>query len=92
LLRPCHPSRGAGSARPREDALTKRVVSELEVFTSWLRANNARGFIGEVGWPEGGSWNELAERWYADADASELWVTAWAPRSATRGGAVTEVL
>jgi hypothetical protein len=72
------PVAGRGLGAAEEDALTKRVVSELEVFTSWLRANDARGFVGEVGWPTGGSWNELAERWYADADASELWVAAWA--------------
>lgn len=41
------------------------------------------GYVGEVGWPdEEGSeaqpWNTLAECWYQDADAANLWATAWA--------------
>jgi hypothetical protein len=71
------------SASPGEDALTRHAREELASFTLWLRANNAKGYIGEVGWPEGpgtdsGRWNALAERWYQDADAADLWVTAWA--------------
>lgn len=61
------------------DELCTRVRSELTSFTSWLTANNAQGYIGEVGWPSTDArWNALAERWYRDADSAGLWVTAWA--------------
>lgn len=61
-----------------------RALSELADFTMWLDENDAEGFIGEVGWPGGeqapdaGQWNHLAERWLDEADAAQLWVTAWA--------------
>jgi Cellulase (glycosyl hydrolase family 5) len=66
-----------------EDRLTRHARTELAKFTTWLRDNDAKGYIGEVGWPGGSGgdaerWNALAERWYQDADAAELWVTAWA--------------
>ncbi|MDP9069606.1 MAG: glycoside hydrolase family 5 protein [Actinomycetota bacterium] len=59
-----------------------RALDELQDFTSWLSENRADGFIGEVGWPrdtgDADQWNHLAERWMQHADASGLWVTAWA--------------
>ena len=65
------------------DALERRVVTELGRFTDWLEANRARGYIGEIGWPDAASgdhkkWNALAERWFDRADAAGLWVTGWA--------------
>jgi hypothetical protein len=74
---------GAEADGGGDDALTHRARTELRRFTGWLRANNAKGYIGEVGWPEGANgddarWNALAECWYRDADAADLWVTAWA--------------
>jgi aryl-phospho-beta-D-glucosidase BglC (GH1 family) len=58
------------------------VRGELKGFTDWLAANGAKGYIGEVGWPnnalgDAGQWNALAEAWYQDADRAGLWVTAW---------------
>jgi hypothetical protein len=64
-----------------EDALVRRASGGLAHFTRWLEANNAKGYVGEVGWPEGTEsprWNALADRWYRDADSAGLWVTAWA--------------
>lgn len=64
-----------------EDTLVRRARVGLARFTEWLQANNAKGFIGEVGWPEGTDsqrWNALADRWYRDADSADLWVTTWA--------------
>jgi aryl-phospho-beta-D-glucosidase BglC (GH1 family) len=79
------PMIGAGSAHATttQDALTHRVRSELSVFTSWLAANNAKGYIGEVGWPnnvfgDSAQWNALGSAWFRDADAAHLWVTGWA--------------
>ncbi len=76
----CSPA-AAGGDTP--DALERRVTTELARFTQWLDANDARGYVGEVGWPDAGSgdhdrWNDLAERWFDRADAAELWVTGWA--------------
>jgi hypothetical protein len=66
-----------------DDALQRRVLSELRSYTDWLSRNNAKGYVGEVGWPddargEAARWNALAERWYQAADAAGLWATAWA--------------
>lgn len=71
----------AHAAEP--DALERRVGGELTVFTDWLARNGAQGYIGEVGWPddargEGDEWNAVADRWYRQADAAGLGVTAWA--------------
>ncbi|MDQ1372716.1 MAG: endoglucanase [Actinomycetota bacterium] len=76
----------AGSGAPAGadtacDALCTRVRSELKTFTGWLTANNAKGYIGEVGWSgtaDAQAWNNLAGIWYRDADAAGLWVTQWA--------------
>jgi aryl-phospho-beta-D-glucosidase BglC (GH1 family) len=72
-----------GGSAAGQDTLTSRAREGLAQFTRWLAANDAKGYIGEVGWPEEpgsdtGRWNALAERWYRDADVAGLWVTAWA--------------
>lgn len=63
------------------DALHQRIRTELANFTEWLSANSAKGYIGEVGWPNGApdtsNWGSLAEDWYLDADIAKLWVTAF---------------
>ncbi|HKY13392.1 MAG TPA: cellulase family glycosylhydrolase [Microthrixaceae bacterium] len=59
------------------DALERRAVADLTVFTDWL--GGERGYIGEVGWPTDSSqWNGPADAWYDQADRAGLWVTAWA--------------
>jgi Cellulase (glycosyl hydrolase family 5) len=73
-----------GPAAAQDDALHRKVLSELDGFSSWLQANDARGFVGEIGWPdqdhdpEYQQWNGLAEDWYDRADAAGLWVGVWA--------------
>lgn len=76
----CVPAPAAGAG---PDALERRVTAELTRFTSWLDVSDARGYVGEVGWPDAasgdaGKWNDLAERWFDHADRSGLWVTGWA--------------
>lgn len=74
----------AAPSLAQDDALHHRVLSQLQSFIDWLQANNARGFVGEIGWPDqdhGGEaqqWNDLAEQWYEKADAAGLWVNVWA--------------
>ena len=75
--------RTASAQAVPSDALHRRVRAELERFTGWLRENGVGGYVGEVGWPDDYAgdaerWNALAEAWYADADAANLWVTQWA--------------
>ena len=77
-MTPASPAGGATS--DNADALQARVRAELGVFTGWLQANGAQGYIGEVGWPNNAdtaAWNALATKWYADAAAAGLWTTAW---------------
>lgn len=58
-----------------------RAVSDLDVFVRWLDDNDARGYIGEVGWPSGRdstAWNKVAAAWFDRADDADLWVSVWA--------------
>jgi hypothetical protein len=71
------------AAGPTPDALHRRTLADLKVFTDWLAANNADGFVGEIGWPDdvhgdATKWNGLAEDWYDAADAAGLWTAYWA--------------
>jgi hypothetical protein len=78
LVIPATPA--AGQTTGNADALQARVRAELAVFTGWLQSNGAKGYIGEVGWPNNtdtAAWNALATKWYADAAAAGLWTTAW---------------
>lgn len=72
---------GAATSSPcQPDALTSRSVAELTSFSDWVRTNGVRGVIGEVGWPDGADatrWNELAGRWYGQADTDSVGVFAW---------------
>lgn len=64
------------------DALQERRLDELRGFVDWLDANDAEGYIGEVGWPVGGDgWEPLGRYWYLLAEQDGLWTTAWAAGS-----------
>lgn len=64
------------------------VSGRLHLFTSWLVTHNARGSIGEMGWPSARratdwrEWNRAGERWYEAADRARLWVTYFCATSA----------
>lgn len=63
-----------------EDALHRRSLAELEVFTDWLERNDAEGYIGEVGIPGGPDverWTVLGQRWFEAAADAGLWVDVW---------------
>jgi len=70
--------------RPYNTALEKEKVKELLVFTKWLKDNNAKGYIGEFGWPNNKDvkkWGSLATRWYETASYYGLWTSVWATGS-----------
>ena len=74
---------GTGPAHAADDGLQTRVLGELDRFIDWLHQYNVKGYVGEVGWPDGylgeaAEWNALAEGWFDRADAGGLWVTVWA--------------
>lgn len=71
-------STSADAATGSGDALTQRALAGLDGWTSWLRQNRVRGYVGEVGWPrDDPRWSDLANTWYARAQASSLTVTNW---------------
>lgn len=60
------------------DALRLRTTREIDAWAAWLKTNNARGFVGEVGWPsDDPRWNTLADTWFKRADAAGIAVTTW---------------
>ena len=76
--------RPAVPARPDDgvtDPLVRRSLDDLERFVTWLDRADARGYIGEVGWPadrDAAAWNALAAAWYRRAGDAGLEVTYWA--------------
>ena len=78
----------------RLNPLEHKTYDDLRDFTGWLRRERARGFVGEVNWPndvqrnfgDAAQWNSLGEKWYRWADSSKLWVTAWCVDERQRWG------
>lgn len=69
-----------------EDALRAKRVAELGSFTQWLSDNDAKGYVGEMGWPAGDdesarAWSKLAQAWYEEATAANLMTSIWATGS-----------
>lgn len=71
-----------GAPAVTKDALGRRALAQLAVFTDWLTTHNVRGYIGEIGWPyntaDVNHWNMVAHYWFQEADRQQLWVTTWA--------------
>lgn len=62
----------------KTDALRLRTTREIDSWAAWLKKNNAKGFVGEVGWPsDDPRWNTLANTWFNRADAAGIGVTTW---------------
>ena len=65
------------------DALSDKVIGELNGFIQWLNDHDAPGYIGETGWPDdkygdSDQWNALAEDYFEVADAAGLGAVVWA--------------
>lgn len=69
------------AANARRDAaapLRARTQARADLFADWLRRGDARGLIGEVGWPaDDRRWQTVARAFYARASRRGLWVAAW---------------
>jgi hypothetical protein len=69
-------SAGAGAGR---DEVTVRAGASVDEFAAWLRAGDARGMLGEVGWPgDDPRWATVARHVYDRASLARLPVAAWA--------------
>lgn len=69
---------------PYANQVEEQAVSELHGFGDWLKQNNAKAFIGELGWPsdaDSAQWNQVAERWFEAADSYDMWTAVWAAGS-----------
>ncbi len=84
VKKPGHGSSSTTATAVSRNALEQQAIDELNSFGSWLSANSAKGFVGELGWPAGndaGSWNSVADHWYQAAQNYDIWTTAWAAGS-----------
>jgi Cellulase (glycosyl hydrolase family 5) len=74
----------SGAERPTQrDALERKVRRQLSGFVKWLERNDAKGYVGEAGWPDNSKgdaseWNSLARGWFDIAISNDLWVSTWA--------------
>lgn len=68
------------------DAFQHHTLYQLRRFADWLEKFDRRGYVGEMNWPndlgrdfpdDQEKWSDLGETWYEQADASNLWVTAF---------------
>lgn len=71
------------SASHVDNALHRKITSELDGFIDWLNAHNVPGYVGETGWPDNhhgdsDQWNDLAEDWFEIADQADLGAVVWA--------------
>lgn len=63
------------------DPLQQRRIDELRAWTAWLAANDAEGYVGELGWAATPEWQQLADYWYRIAEQEGLWTSLWAAGS-----------
>lgn len=71
------------SASHVDNALHRKIASELNGFIDWLNQYNVPGFVGETGWPDdhhgdAARWNDLAQDWFQIADQARLGAVVWA--------------
>lgn len=77
------------------DAIAVEAIRNIASFTSWLAAGNAKGIIGEIGWPNAQhnpgdvpQWNATAHLVLSYLDAAGLDFLIWqGDNSRTSGGA-----
>lgn len=71
------------------DALQSRIMAELNGYASWLRTYNARGIVGELGWPAAEAptqWNALAEVYLRRCDELKIDTVFWSAGEWAYGG------
>ena len=71
------------TAATSSDAYVRRVRAEFKVFSDWLAANRAKGYMGEIGWPNNrpgdqSRYNALAETYILDMKAAGVKGAVWA--------------
>jgi hypothetical protein len=71
------------TAAASSDPYVRRVRAEFKVFADWLDANGAKGYMGEIGWPNNrpgdqSRYNALAETYILDMKAAGVKGAVWA--------------
>src|SRR3954454_23984858 len=63
------------------DAVVRRALAQLKVFTDWLTANSTQGYIGEFGWPwsqDNAAWNNVARAYFHQLNRTTLLYSLYA--------------
>jgi hypothetical protein len=72
---------GVDVLQSRVGPVAARALSDVKNFADWLGITGARGYVGEVGWPnttDNAQWQEVGEAIYQFCDAADLWASYWA--------------
>lgn len=67
-----------------DNPVQQRAAQQLHDYAQWLQGNNAKGYIGEFGWPAGtdtSDWSGVAQKWLDQLGTTDMWATAWAAGS-----------
>lgn len=65
-------------------SVSDRSIQNVKVFTDWLAAQNAKGYIGEIGWPnsavsgDSASWDQVGDDVLTFLDSKNVGYTLWA--------------
>ncbi len=63
------------------DAVVRRALAELAIFTNWLTTNSVQGYIGEFGWPwsqDTAAWNNVARAYFRQLAKTSLLYSVYA--------------
>ena len=69
---------GVDVLQSRVGPVAARALSDVKNFADWLGITGARGYVGEVGWPnttDNAQWQEVGEAIYQFCDAADLWAS-----------------
>jgi Endoglucanase len=69
-------------------SVSDRAVKRVKNFTDWVTAQNVKGYVGELGWPnsdvvpaDSAQWDLVGEAVFAHLDSVEMGATLWATGS-----------